>query len=219
MSRTFHNRHRYCLLLLSLSMCGAASAQSVIFDYSSVGKDVITFTAAPPGTAPDASPSNNFQIEEAGSWGLDELIGSLTGTFTISPYYDLVTGVHEASVSGAGTLSIYGQSANPLAAGLASGLSMGQSGAFTNLKLFSYRGSDAALLSLVDGTTGVNTLSFQFIPGGSLASLASGGSFSSTTFSGSLVAIPEPPMAAALLSCSVLGVAILLRRRGMPPIG
>lgn len=57
-----------------------------------------------------------------------------------------------------------------------------------NLTGITYDGSNADLLALANAATGINVLSFQFVPAGSLASLAP--SYNQTSLAGSITHSP-----------------------------
>jgi hypothetical protein len=210
-------------LVLPLSILGTVSAQSVIFDYSNVGKATIMFTPSSDVVdLPNGVDADGFQLADLGSWGLGGMVGQVSGTFTISPYFDAVSGQLEPASSGTGTLSVYGSNSGDLLAKLtAEGVSPIQMpnifnpAGLTDLNEFSFQGSYASLLTLVNSTTGTETLAFQFIPGNTLPRLANGGPFSSTTFFGSLVSIPELPVSGIVLGSCALAFAMMARRRGI----
>jgi hypothetical protein len=81
--------------------------------------------------------------------------------------------------------------------------------AIVNLKSVSYSGTNADLIQLRDEAKigGVVALSYQFIPGQSLASLAAAYADNKTSFSGTISAIPEPSslILAAIGALAVLG--------------
>jgi hypothetical protein len=228
-SRYISARLGFCSIVLLLAAVGAASAQSVSFDYSSLGSALITFHGGDGavGFTDDVS-GFAFQIADANPSGLDGLAGNISGVFTIGPIITLQSGVQEASITGSGTLSIFDGTSGTLTAAIAASgynaLTVGTVGVLNpdgtaNLSDFSYTGTDAALAALAKSTSGVDTLSFQFISPESLEQIVSGGSSLSTTFSGSLVAIPEPSVAATALGGAALGFALLLRRRSGSPVG
>ena len=83
-----------------------------------------------------------------------------------------------------------------------------------NLSNFSYSGSNADLLAIANGADQSVVLSFQFSPFGkkSLADLMADGHVNSTSYSGSLSAVPEPS-SCVLLGMAALGLLAYIRRR------
>jgi hypothetical protein len=219
----FHN----ALLFLPLMVSGVASAQSVSFDFSSLGTALITFQGA--GGNFDFSPDTtgfDFQITNASGpvLGLDGLKGNINGTFEIGTITTLLGGLQEAPITGSGTLSINdGMGNNPsdvftatISASGYNAFTFGNSGGLNpesviNLSNFSYTGTNTALQNLANSSMASETVTFQFLPAETLTQLASGGSLNSTTFSGSLEAIPESSTCALILGCIALGFAIWRR--------
>lgn len=206
-------------------------SQSVTFDYSSLGSAIISFngTASTFSFVPDTS-GFDFQITDANPVGLDTLTGAITGTFAIGAistftYVDPITHQtvteEEAPVTGTGTLSISDGSPYLFSATITSNsytaFTVGTSGVLNplgsvNLTDFSYSGSNLALEALASTGSGIDAVTFQFVPAETLTQLATGGTVDTTTFSGSFASVPEPAAYAAILGSVALGCAFLHRR-------
>jgi hypothetical protein len=224
-------KFRIALFSLPLLVSGVASAQSVSFDFSSLGSALITFQGT--GGNFDFSPDTSgfdFQITGASATivGLDGLKGNINGTFEIGTITTLLGGVQEAPVTGSGTLTINdGLGTNPsdtftatISSSGYNAFTFGNSGGLNpesviNLTDFSYTGSNVALQNLATSSMASETVTFQFLPAETLTQLASGGTLKSTTFSGSLEAIPEPSTYALALGFVALG--IVFRHREAKP--
>ena len=190
---------RFPICLLSLLLASMATAQSMQLDFSSLGGSLLSFSGTngslsfTPGTG-----GFDFQIASSNLSGLVGLDGSISNVFTIGTITPEGPG-QQAPVSGTGTFSIYDGSSATLTGSISWNLAMtsGTQGALNplaapNLSNFSYSGSNLALQELAADTSGISVLSFQFIPSETLTQLSSGGSAKSTSFSGSVTAIPEP---------------------------
>jgi len=222
---------RHSLAILPLLLAGTASAQSLTFDFSSLGSALITFqgTGGEFDFSPDATTGYDFQI--AGATGslaaLDGLRGNINGTFTVNLGSPPPSGdPQEAPVTGSGTLTISDNSGGVFTADIASSgynaFTFGSIGGLNkesvvNLSSLTYVGGNptnpsySALEQLANSGSAIETVSFQFLPAKSLTVLASGGAVNFTTFSGSFEAIPEPPTYAAILGCAALVLAGLFR--------
>jgi len=83
-----------------------------------------------------------------------------------------------------------------------------------NVTGLTYSGSNADLLKLAAGGPTAMNLSFQFSPGETLTQLSSGTSPFTTSYSGSISAVPEPTsFGSFLVGAFVLGSARLFKKR------
>jgi hypothetical protein len=147
--------------------------------------------------------------------GLQGTIGGLYQIGAISP-----TGTGEtATVTGSGTFSIFDATPGLNAlTGTVTFVDITTSGTGStlnvegtvNLSGLTYSGSNAGLQRLASYPAGIVTASFTLIPAQTLTSIKGNGATS--TYSGTLTAVPEPGHYAALLS-SGLGVALWVARR------
>src|SRR5271166_2416905 len=193
---------RLLLVVLPLIVSGAASAQSVSFDFSSLGSALISFQGVNGDFdfSPDVS-GFDFQITNASLpvMGLNGLKGNIIGTFTVGTI-TVIGGIEEAPVTGSGMLTI-NDGLNLFSSTIASSgydaLTVGSIGGLNtesvvNLSNFTYNGSNSSLQQLAGSGSAIETVSFQFQPAETLNQLAFGPLSGSTSFSGSLLAIPEP---------------------------
>jgi len=214
-------KFRFSYLLLPLLGASSLSA-SVAFDFASFGSALISFqgTGDTLHFTPDAS-GFDFRIAHATDSNLNGLFGNIDGLFSIGSI--TANGpLQEAPVTGTGVLSISDGTPNLFTATLAwsSSLTVGTAGILnpngeSNLSNFSYSGTNVALQALARNTSGIDTLSFQFLPGLSLAQLTTDATTHATTFSGSIAAIPEPATYAALMGAVALA-GVAWRRRRLP---
>ena len=143
--------------------------------------------------------------------------GTIGGAFTIGTV--TTNGpIQQAPVTGTGTFSIFDGSSSSLTGDIdwSAAATSGTLGSLnplevTNLTNLSYGGSSPALDELLGDGTGIATISFQFAHAESLSQLASGGTPNSTSYNGSLAAIPEPPVSAALIGFAAFVVALAIR--------
>jgi hypothetical protein len=156
----------------------------------------------------------DFVITAATSPSLGGLQGNINGTFIVGAITSAVPGVEQASVTTTnGTFSVYDGFSNTLTADLdwkdilvfnklVGGMNVT---GLVNLDNISYSGSNSDLLGIENGTDQTVVLTFQFSPlkKKSLADLMVAGQVNSTSYSGSLSAVPEPS------SCVLLGMATL----------
>ena len=214
------------LLLLATLLSGAARAQSVDFNFSSLGTALIAFDGS--GSAlsfsPDAATGYDFQIGSSSLPGLVGYTGVIAGNFTIGQVTSFGMGFfqgEDATVTGSGRLSIFDGSNPPLTADITwnTVATLGTEGVLNsigtpNLSNFAYSGSNPVLTQLAGASGGTVAASFQFLPTESLGNLAAGGGTNATTFSGSLEAIPENQNTVAILGGLVLLGAIAIRGHG-----
>jgi hypothetical protein len=215
---------KFRLSLLLLPVLGTAPlSASVAFDFSSYGTALVSFQGSGDTLQFNHDVSGfDFRIAHATDTGLNGLLGNINGTFTLGAV-TTAGAVQEAPVSGTGMLSISDGTPSAFTATLtwSSALTIGTSGALNpygqiNLSNFSYSGTNAALLALASNTSGTDAVSFQFLPATALAQLTADGTTHSTTFSGSVSAVPEPATYAAVIGALVLLGAFARRRSGAP---
>jgi hypothetical protein len=214
-------------ILLPLIVVGAASAQAVSFDYSSLGNALIEFQGQGTGgtlsITNDPSTALAFQIADANPSTLDGLAGRINGSFAIGSPVTIGPGEQEAAVTGTGTMSIFDGS-SVLSATLSWNtiVTLGPFGALNynfpttpaNLSNFTYSGTTTSpLYQLANATSGTNVLDFTFNTPESISSLIQSGTTNSTTFSGSIEAIPEPSTCALVLGSLAICFAAWQRRR------
>jgi len=175
--------------------------------------------------------SFDFRITNASPAGLDGLMGAISSTFAIGPistvtFVDPITHQtvteQEAPVLGTGTFSIFDGISSDFSATITSNsytaLTVGTAGVLNpfgsvNLSNFLYNGSNPALEALANAGSGIDAVTFQFVPAESLTQLTTGGVANSTSFSGSVIAVPEPAAFSAILGSAALGCALLRRRK------
>lgn len=223
---------RRSLVVLPLLVSGAASAQSVSFDFSSLGSALISFqgTGGDFNFSPDSATGFDFQIAGAtGSLaGLNGLRGNINGTFTAGlPSEPPSNRFQEAPVTGSGTLTISDNSGGLFTANIAASgynaFTFGAVGGLNpenviNLSYFTYVGGNpsnpgySALEQLANSGSAVEVVSFQFSPAEILSELESGGAPHSATFAGTVSDIPEPSTFAVILGCAALGFASRFRK-------
>jgi hypothetical protein len=194
-------------LLASVAFLGlvlTANFSAQAFDYSStVGSSILFPGDATFSFSPGAS---NFIVTSGSASGL---FGEITGTFsigTITTSGDIST----APVTGIGGFLVH-DGAFTLSASLVwiditqdgTGGVLNLNGS-VNLTGITYGGSNPDLMALASAGSGLNALTFQFVPALSLATLRNGPGPNSTSFSGS-VAVPEPGSAALI----VFGLGVL----------
>jgi hypothetical protein len=212
---------RLALFALPALLAVSARAQSVTLDFSSLGTALVSFNSSSELTfSPDATTGQDFQIGASSIAGLVGYTGTIEGTFTIGQVSSFGMGMfqgEDAEVSGSGTLTISDGTSSTFTAKLSwdTIATLGTSGALNsigeeNLSDFTYTGTNPVLKALAADTSGTAVASFQFAPGESLTALSSG--TNSTSYSGSLQAIPEPETYAAAFGLLALFGTLALRR-------
>lgn len=216
------------LLLASVISVFAAPTAAVTVNYSNTPGSSIRFdpTDGCGGGAVgcfDFFPTspNNIQVTSGTAIGS---LGVIAGTFGVGTISSPTTGLETASVTGSGTLTVNDGAVTPgiLSADLAwiDIASFGVAGSINtqgtaNLTNITYTGSDTDLVALANAGTGIQTATFQFTSATSLTDLFSNSSqVTTTSFSGSIAAVPLPA-AVWLFGSGLLGlVGIARRRRG-----
>jgi hypothetical protein len=214
------------LALFSLVMAASANSQSVNLDFSGLGSSMLSFngSAGTFGFNPDGGSGYDFEIGSSSLPSLVGLEGNISGTFTIGSISTFGS-IQEATISGTGTFSIYDGSSSSLTGNITwataatnanSNSTIGSLNTFdvSNISNLSYSGSNAALLELAGDATGVATVSFQFTGLDPLSQLANGGTPLSSSYSGSVSAIPEPSMSAVLMGVAAIA-GVLVRRQAV----
>jgi hypothetical protein len=182
------------------SSAGAVGAQ-IGFN----GDSTFDFTAATDGS--------DFTInsDPGGDGSALGLKGTISGVYTIG-----AISANSAPVTGSGVLTISDGIKNFTAN--VSWVSILQNGTgstlndqgVVNLSSLAYSGTNNDLVALAAEPQGITTLNFTFIPAKTLAQMKS--TATSTTFSGTIVGVPEPATASLWLCGGLVG--IVLRRRG-----
>ena len=170
------------------------------------------------------SAGNNTETTSGSASGL---VGSIAGTYGVGTIGTVATVpflVESASVSGSGTLTIidgiYTLTADLVwvdifSAGTAGGANISGTANLTNIQYddgFSNIGTNADLLALFNGGSGVQTLTYQFGSPMSLTQLFTSGA--TTSFSGNITPIPVPA-AVWLFGSGLLGLVGVARRKSV----
>lgn len=214
-------------VLLPLIISCGASAQSVNFDYLSLGSASVLFQGQGTGgtiNLPSDSLSGfAFQIENAHPSNLDGLQGIFSGTFEFGSFSSIASGLREAPVGGTGTISIVDGSSmlsakvswNTLDAfGSLEGLNFERTNEPANLSDFTYSGTiNSPLYELTNLTSGLSVLNFTFGPEFPITELAQAGATNSARYSGSFEAIAEPSGCAAIIGLAAISLTALQRCR------
>lgn len=201
------------LLLLVGGMLPHAKAD-ISFGYSNTVGSSIVF---PGDTTFHFSPAvNNFQVTTGTAAGL---LGQITGTFIIGSI-TTVGPVSSAPVTGTGAFIIHDGAFD--LAGTLTWIDMSQIGTAdtlnfsgtVNLTGITYGGTNPDLLGLANAGSGINGLTFQFVPAQTLATLRNGPGSHNTSFSGTVVSVPEPSSAiVALAGFATLALHCLRRKK------
>src|ERR1035437_2528080 len=195
--------------LFALAQC--ALAAPMVVNFSAAGSGVVSFIDVSGGVnftfPPNLVTDTDFSVNSiSGFTGLNVLTGLggvITGTYNYLTGAIVTSGpVQTAPVTGTGTFVIHDGASHDLTSTLTwiDIATVGTGGAINtlgtvNLGPFSYTGGNAQLLQLAANPLGIVGATFQFVsPAMSLTALAAGCSSSpcSTSFSGSLTAVPEP---------------------------
>lgn len=202
-------------ILFALFATVTAQAAVVTLNFSST--ENVVFNGNGTFTFPtDAVTGNNILIVSGGSGSAVGLEGAITGTFAIGPVAT-VGPLQAALVGGKGKLTIDDGVGNDLTADLVwynmytigpfGGLN---AGATVNLTNFSYAGANADLVDLASAPAGIVTTTFQFTSATSLTFLKN--NKTSTSYSGSITAVPEP-LFSGLALVGAIGTLIAVRYR------
>jgi hypothetical protein len=187
------------------------NAQS--FDYiSTVGSEIVFLGDATFHFSPGA---DNFRVTSGTATGL---LGDITGIFTIGTI-TIINGVSTAPVTGSGGFVIHDGAFNLTATltwiditqvGTGGGLNLNTA---INLTGITYGGVNPDLVALASAGQGISALTFQFTPAVSLTTLRGGPGPHSTSFSGSVAAVPEPASTVlVVLALAALGARRIRRR-------
>jgi hypothetical protein len=224
-------KQKLALLVAALALAASVTTSQAVLslNFAGVVGSSIQFGGA----------ASNFQLTPApGSVGSPQFVINNTtgGTGSANGLFGWINGgpwsigavtvngsVQTASVSGTGSLFIRDGSGvnltgtiNWVAIQTINSIGGVNADLTVNLTGMSYSGLNADLLTLANGKNGSVNLSFQFNPGQTLSQLTTGTS-QSTSFSGSITAIPEPSTVVAgallLLPFGVSTIRILRKNR------
>ncbi|MBI4603850.1 MAG: PEP-CTERM sorting domain-containing protein [Planctomycetes bacterium] len=221
----------FTLPFLAVLLPAAAEAGPISLDFANVASAKVRFDAATDTFTFDDATSGadlgrDFVVTGVSSGALGDdvfaplgaldLRGNIDGTFQIGTIS--TSGGHEwASVTGSGQLRIHDGLGGTFTADLSwvtietlGGAGGINAGGALNLTSTSYSGSNPDLVLLASLPGGITTVSFQFVPGKSLTELVTNGG--RTSYSGSLVSVPEPT-AMGLVGLALAALAAR-RRRG-----
>ncbi len=198
------------LLVAAVALLSATKVKAVSFDYSNTVGSSIAF--AGDGTFSFTPALDNFKVTTGGASGF---LGDITGTFTIGAITTLGP-LSTAPVTGTGALLIDDGGGFSLTAiltwvdiqQLGTGGSLNFGGA-VNLTGITYGGSNSALVALAAAGSGIDVLSFQ-TSGLSLATLAS--SPHQSSFSGTIVSVPDGGATIGLFGFALLGIGVIGRK-------
>jgi len=209
-------------VVATFSMLQSARAEPVSFDFSSITGSTIRFIGT--GNKIEFPATTDFVIIDASAASLVNLNGSIGGTYVVGAISNPSPGVEQAPVTTTnGTFSVF-DGAVALTADLDwkdilvyNGLSGVLNGmGIVNLTNIAYTGTNAALAALRDGSQQTAIVTFQFSPLNkkTLTQLMTDGQVNTTSFSGSVSAVPEPSTVLMLAAASILAFsATWLRRR------
>ena len=197
----------------------AVRAGDLSFDFANVVGSKISFASGGTFSFSPGGSGDCFTVTSA-SANLSALVGQpgkLTGTYTIGAIA-AVGGFQSAPVAGTGTFGIKDSAGNWLTAStttwhdiFAFGTTGGiNAGGAVNLAGWTYSGTDADFLEILDGSNQTANITFNFIPGKSLTTLKSSGG--STSYSGSFNGVPVPSSLVGIASLGLAGAVVAWRR-------
>lgn len=213
------------LVLMTALYVGSAAADLTL-NFSSIEGASINFNGTSDTFSFPSTGTRDFQIDDSAPANSSAIgyLGTIEGTFTIGAITQSGL-IEEAPVTGSGTFEIYDSDNKPLKGTItwASIFSYKKSGgidpeydidgeAFANLTSVTYAGNDPDLKQFLAGGT-VNA-TYQFSGSGfkSLSYLTTDGVEITTSYSGSLSAVPLPG-ALVLLGMAVVRLVAYNRRR------
>ncbi len=205
-------------VVLALTLTTAMVQGVEIFNFNNLNAAAIQFNGS--ASSFQFNPSSGFQwsitSESGGTGDATGLQGFFSGGPWVYGAITSVSGIQYATVTTtSGTLTI-NDGAGYLATANVDWLQVLTSGgagylnvsAAVNLSDLSYSGANTDLLSFFSAPAGILDLSFTFNPVKQLSDLTSGSGPYTTSYSGSLTAVPEP----GTLGICALGFVLLGRR-------
>jgi len=216
------NRSFLTVLIVALALLApTANAANISCDFASVAGATIKFTGTGDKIEFPNTGAYDFAITDATAGTLVGLSGTIGGTFNVGAI-TTVAGVEQALVTTAnGSFGVFDGAKwltasldleditvyNKLA-GVINGMGM------ANLVNIAYTGANSDLMAIKTGTNQTVVLTFQFSPltKKSLAQLMTDGQVNSTSYSGSLSAIPEPSTLVGLAGMGLAGLVLAARR-------
>jgi len=210
------------LIVVLALVAQTANAANISCDFSSVAGASIKFTGTGDKIEFPNTGAYDFVVTDATSPNLGGLFGTIGGTFVVGTISSPFSGVEQALLTTTdGSFSIFDGTAS-LTANLdwkditvfnkLSGVMNGTG--IVNLSNLAYTGSNSDLLAIKNGQDQTVVLTFQFSPlkKKSLADLMVNNQVNSTSYSGSLSAVPEPSMLVGLAGMGLVGLMLAVRR-------
>ena len=212
----------------ALFAAGLPAADALTLDFSAIPGSSIKFTGKDNTVSfpSDPSSSRGFQITNSDGFGDSvDLYGAISGSFTLGAITTTPTPAGDLQsaniISSSGTLSIWDTDGKRFSADLtfATISTLGRTGGLDaadtglNLTNFSYAGNNKDLRALLHAGVGTQAVTFQFDTNGkNLNFLTTNGTETTTSYSGTINAVPVPA-AAWLFGSALVGVAGIGRRR------
>ena len=217
------NRSFLAVLIVALALVAqSANAANISCDFASVTGGSIRFTGTGDKIEFPNSGLYDFVITDTTSPNMGGLFGTIGGTFNVGAITG-PTSMEQAPITTTdGSFSIYDGAGGTLTANLdwkditvfnkLSGVMNGEGVA--NLTTIAYTGTNSDLIGIRDGSEQTVVLAFQFsvLNKKSLTQLMTDGQVNSTSYSGSLSAVPEPSTLVGLAGMGLVGLVLAARR-------
>lgn len=210
---------KICLFVILAMALPVAMIRGQVFSYSVLPGASIQFNGSDSTFQFNSDSTTGQQWSITGESGGTGIATNLLGSFSGGPWtigaISTVSGVETANIntSPSAALAIADGAGHQATADVVWGqiYTYGGAGGFNagltvNLSNLSYSGANADLVSFFSAPAGELNLTFQFNPAMTLTQLTSGSGPYTTSFSGTLVAVPEP----GILAFCVLGLAFLV---------